>query len=155
LAKQAELKAKGISDVITYCVNDGAVMKAWAADQKVEDSMITMLGDPSSEVTKALGLVLDHPGPMSVLGNDRCKRFSMFIDDGIIKNINVAEAEDDPAGDANPSATLVEQMLLDIPDAGTGGDSDSTPKPDKVSDPAAFVADSITAAKVVVFSKSY
>jgi len=116
LAKQAELKAKGVTDVITYCVNDGAVMKAWAADQKTDGSMIKMLGDPRSEVTQALGLVLDHPGPMSVLGNDRCKRFSMFIDDGIIKTINVAEAEDDPAGDANPTATLVEQMLKDIPD---------------------------------------
>jgi peroxiredoxin len=116
LAKQAELKAKGVTDVITYCVNDGAVMKAWAADQKTDNSMIKMLGDPRSEVTQALGLVLDHPGPMSVLGNDRCKRFSMFIDDGIIKTINVAEAEDDPAGDANPTATLVEQMLKDIPD---------------------------------------
>jgi len=98
-------------------------MKAWAADQKTEDSIIRMFGDPRSEVTQALGLVLDHPGPMSVLGNDRCKRFSMFIDDGIIKKINIAEAEDDPAGDSDPSATLVEQMLKDIPDLEGAADS--------------------------------
>lgn len=116
LANEAALKAKGVTDVITYCVNDGAVMKAWAADQKVGDSIIQMFGDPSSELTEALGLVLDHPGPMSVLGNSRCKRFSMYIDDGIIKTINVAEAEDDPAGDDNPTSTLVEKMLEDIPD---------------------------------------
>lgn len=97
-------------------MNDGAVMTAWAADQKVGDSIISMYGDPTSALTSALGLGLDHPGPMSVLGNKRCKRFSMYIDDGVIKTINVAEAPDDPAGDANPTSTLVEKMLEDIPD---------------------------------------
>lgn len=114
LSEEDELKAKGISDVIVFCVNDGAVMTAWAKDQGVEDSIITFLGDPRSELTKALGLVLDHPGPMSVLGNQRCKRFSMLIDDGIIKTINVAAAADDPAGDDNPTVSLVEKMLADL-----------------------------------------
>mmetsp|Transcript_31857 Transcript_31857/g.101450 ORF Transcript_31857/g.101450 Transcript_31857/m.101450 type:complete len:90 (+) Transcript_31857:576-845(+) len=89
-------------------------MTAWAKDQGVEGSIITFLGDPRSELTKALDLVLDHPGPMSVLGNPRCKRFSMLIDDGVIKTVNVAAAEDDPAGDDNPTVTLVEKMLEDL-----------------------------------------
>jgi len=114
LSKQDELKAKGVSDVIVYCVNDGAVMTGWAADQGVEGSMITFLGDPRLEVTEALGVVMDHPGPMSVLGTKRCKRFSMLIDDGIIKTINISEGPDDPAGDNDPSASLVEKMLEDL-----------------------------------------
>jgi len=114
LAKQDELKAKGISDVLVYCVNDGAVMTAWAEDQGVNGSIITFLGDPRSELTKALDLVLDHPGPMSVLGNTRCKRFSMLIDDGVIKTLNVAASDDDPAGDDNPTISLVEKMLEDL-----------------------------------------
>jgi len=89
-------------------------MTGWAKDQGVQGSIIKFLGDPRSEVTKALGLVLDHPGPMSVLGNPRCKRFSMLIDDGVIKTINVAAAEDDPAGDGNPTVSLVEKMLSDL-----------------------------------------
>mmetsp|Transcript_31854 Transcript_31854/g.101437 ORF Transcript_31854/g.101437 Transcript_31854/m.101437 type:complete len:90 (+) Transcript_31854:576-845(+) len=89
-------------------------MTAWAKDQGVEGSIITFLGDPRSELTKALDLVLDHPGPMSVLGNPRCKRFSMLIDDGVIKTVNVAATEDDPAGDDNPTVTLVEKMLEDL-----------------------------------------
>jgi len=89
-------------------------MTAWAKDQGVEDSIITFLGDPRSELTQALGLVLDHPGPMSVLGNRRSKRFSMFIDDGVIKTINVAASPDDPAGDDNPTVSLVEKMLEDL-----------------------------------------
>lgn len=76
--------------------------------------MVTLLGDTRSELTEALGLVLDHPGPMSVLGTPRCKRFSMLLDDGIIKSINVAATEDDPAGDDNPKISLVEKMLMDL-----------------------------------------
>lgn len=104
----------GISDVIVYCVNDGAVMTGWAKDQGVAGTMIKFLADPRSEVTKALGLELTHAGPMSVLGNPRCKRFSMFIDNGVIKAINVAASPDDPAGDDDPSASLVEKMIEDI-----------------------------------------
>jgi len=92
------LRAKGVSDVLVYCVNDGAVMAGWARDQGVEGSIISFLGDPRSELTQALGLVLDHPGPLSVLGNPRCKRFSMLIDDGVIKIMNIAGSEDDPTG---------------------------------------------------------
>lgn len=100
--------------MFVYCVNDGAVMKGWADDQAIDGSIIKFLGDPRSELTQALGVVLDHPGPMSVLGNPRCKRFSMLIKDGIIKSINVAAFEDDPAGDDNPEISMVDQMLEDL-----------------------------------------
>jgi hypothetical protein len=29
--------------------------------------------------------VLDHPGPMGVLGYKRCKRFALYIVDGVVK----------------------------------------------------------------------
>jgi len=89
-------------------------MTGWAKNQGISGSIVTFLGDPRSELTQALGLVLDHPGPMSVLGNPRCKRFSMLIDNGVIKSINVAAAEDDPAGDSNPTVSLAEKMLEDL-----------------------------------------
>jgi len=100
--------------VLVYCVNDGAVMLGWAKAQGTEGSIVSLLGDPRSEVTRALGVTLDHPGPMSVLGNPRCKRFSMLIDDGVIKTINVAHTAEDPAGDSDPSVSLVEKMLEDL-----------------------------------------
>jgi len=114
LEKQDALKAKGIDEVIVYAVNDGAVMEAWAKDQGVAGSMITFLADPKSELTEALGVVLDHPGPMSVLGNPRCKRFAIYADDGVIKTFNVSEGPDDPAGDADPSASCVDVMLKSV-----------------------------------------
>jgi peroxiredoxin len=89
-------------------------MTGWAKDQGTEGTMVKLLGDPRSELTNALGLVLDHPGPMAVLGNPRCKRHSLLVDNGIIKAINVAEGPDDPAGDGNPDAAMPAQMLKDL-----------------------------------------
>lgn len=103
--------------MIIYAVNDGAVMGAWSTDQGVAGSCITFLADPTSVFTKSLDLVLDDPGVMSVLGNPRCKRFSLLVDDGIVKKVNVAEGEGDPAGDNKPDISLVEQMLEDLKSA--------------------------------------
>lgn len=57
LEAQPQLKTRGIDEVLVYCVNDGAVMTAWAKDQGTEESMITMLGDPSRALTDALDMV--------------------------------------------------------------------------------------------------
>jgi peroxiredoxin len=90
-------------------------MDGWAKDQGIKKGdFVKFLGDTRSEVTRALGLVLDHQGPMSVLGNPRCKRFSMMIDKGVIKVLNIAHTADDPAGDDDPSSSLVEKMLADL-----------------------------------------
>lgn len=95
-------------------MNDGAVMDAWEKDQNTAGTLIDLMGDTRSELTKALDLVLDHPGPMGVLGNPRCKRFSMLISDGKIKSLNVAAADDDPAGDDRPEVSMVDKMLTDL-----------------------------------------
>ena len=90
-------------------------MDAWAADQKIEGSMLTFLADPRSEVTQELGMILDHPGPISKLGYNRSKRFAMYIDNGTIKAVKVAEGgpmgEEDPAGDDFPEESLIEAMI--------------------------------------------
>mmetsp|Transcript_11301 Transcript_11301/g.26600 ORF Transcript_11301/g.26600 Transcript_11301/m.26600 type:complete len:200 (-) Transcript_11301:43-642(-) len=114
LAKEAELKAKGVDAVIIYAVNDGAVMSAWAKSQNVEGTSIHMLGDPCSELTRALRVELNDPRVMSVLGNPRCQRFSMLVDHGVIKTINIAAAVDDPSGDLRPEVAMVEKMLQDL-----------------------------------------
>mmetsp|Transcript_36652 Transcript_36652/g.100833 ORF Transcript_36652/g.100833 Transcript_36652/m.100833 type:complete len:97 (-) Transcript_36652:60-350(-) len=89
-------------------------MEGWKKDQGTSGSLIELYGDPRSEVTKALDLVLDHPGPMSVLGNPRCKRFSLLVKDCVVKTANVAAAEDDPAGDERPEISMVDKMLEDL-----------------------------------------
>lgn len=97
--------------MIVMCVNDGAVMEAWAKAQNIEGTNVVFVGDPNSVATRALGVEMTHPGPCSVLGPGRCKRFAMFVENGVIKVFNVSEAADDPAGDARPEASCVEHML--------------------------------------------
>ena len=114
LEHQAALKAAGVDEVMVFCVNDGAVMTAWSKDQGADDSLLTFYGDPSAKLTKALGMVLDHPGPMAKLGYPRSKRFAAYVVDGVVKAVEVSEKPDDPAGDDFPESSCVENMLTHI-----------------------------------------
>jgi peroxiredoxin len=80
-----KLKAKGVDEVWCFAVNDPFVMGAWARDQKASGK-IHFMGDGSAEYTKKLGLELDLNG--RGMGT-RCQRFSMLVDDGVVKKINV------------------------------------------------------------------
>ena len=106
------LKEVGVEEIIIYCVNDGAVMMAWAEDQGVkEDSMVTLMGDPYGDLTSALGMEMTHAGPASVGITGRCKRFALYVENGVVKIVRVAEADDDPAGDDRPEVTLADAMV--------------------------------------------
>lgn len=94
-----------------YAVNDGAVVQAWAKDQKVGLGLVNLMGDPAGELTKALDMELKHPGPESKGLFGRCKRHAIYVENGIIKAVHISESEDDPAGDADPSNTLAETMM--------------------------------------------
>jgi len=101
--------------VYVMCVNDGAVMTGWKKDQGLADSKkIEFVADTHAAMTIALDLVLTtHAGPAGVLGAHtmRCKRSSIYIVNGEIKLLNIAEAEDDPAGDDKPDNSLFSTML--------------------------------------------
>jgi len=85
VASLDKLKAKGISDVICMSVNDAFVMGAWARDQKTVGK-VRMMGDGSAAYTKALGLEFD----LTAKGlGVRCQRFSMLVDDGVVKALNI------------------------------------------------------------------
>ena len=85
LANYDQLKAKGVAEIVCMSVNDPFVMGAWARDQKT-GGKVRMMGDGSADFTKALGLVLDLTAKgMGV----RCQRFSMLVDDGVVKTLNI------------------------------------------------------------------
>jgi peroxiredoxin len=89
-----------------------AVMDAWSMDQGLlGNDFMTMMADPKSDLTKALDMEMTAEGPLSVLGTVRSKRTALYVDDGEIKIVRIAEAEDDPAGDARPEVTLAPAML--------------------------------------------
>ena len=97
------LKAKGISDVICMAVNDAFVMGAWARDQKT-GGKIRMMGDGSADFTKALGLEID----LSARGlGVRCQRFSMLVDNGVVKVLNVEKPGQYEVSDAE---TMLRQL---------------------------------------------
>jgi glutaredoxin/glutathione-dependent peroxiredoxin len=85
LANYEKLKAKGVDTIACLSVNDAFVMGAWARDQHA-GSKVRMLADGSAAYTKALGLELDLTARgMGV----RCQRFSMLVDDGVVKALNI------------------------------------------------------------------
>ena len=103
--------------MLIFCVNDGAVMTAWKENQGlIASRMIEFLADTQSEATQALDLQLTHPGPGGVLGahTKRCKRSAMYVVDGVVKVLQVAESPDDPAGDDFPEVSCLENMLVEI-----------------------------------------
>ena len=77
------LKAKKVDEVWCISVNDGYVMAAWGKELGAIGK-VRMLGDGSAELTKKLGLERDHEG-MGL----RMKRFSMLVDDGVVKQLNI------------------------------------------------------------------
>jgi len=80
-----KLKAKGVDEIWCLAVNDAFVMHAWAVDQKAQGK-IRFLGDGSAEYAKKLGLELD----LNARGmGTRMQRFSMLVDDGVVKQLNV------------------------------------------------------------------
>jgi glutaredoxin/glutathione-dependent peroxiredoxin len=97
------LKAKGVDEVWCLATNDGYVMAAWGREQKAIGK-IRFLGDGSADFTKKLGLELD----LSAHGMGlRMKRFSMFVDDGVVKQLNIEEGGKFEVSDAK---TLLRQI---------------------------------------------
>jgi len=80
-----KIKAKKVDEIWCLAVNDAFVMGAWAKDQK-SGGKVRMLADGSAAYTKALGLELDLIGRgMGV----RSQRYSMLVEDGVVKKLNV------------------------------------------------------------------
>ena len=88
LGKLDDFTAKGVDEICVVSVNDMFVMDAWAKHSGGAGK-ITFLADGSAEFTRAIGLELDASGfGMGV----RSKRYSMFIDDGVVKVLNIEDA---------------------------------------------------------------
>ena len=83
----AEIKAKGVDMVACIAVNDPFVMDAWGREHNC-DGNIVMLGDGSGEFTRAVGLELDR---MKEGMGMRSQRYSMLVDNGVVKGLHVEE----------------------------------------------------------------
>uniref|UniRef100_A0A665XCU4 Peroxiredoxin-5 n=1 Tax=Echeneis naucrates TaxID=173247 RepID=A0A665XCU4_ECHNA len=80
--QQAEnFKSKGIQEVACISVNDAFVMAAWGKEHGADGSV-------NYEIT--LDLLLETLDQIvQALGNKRSKRYSMLVEDGVVKKVNV------------------------------------------------------------------
>jgi glutaredoxin/glutathione-dependent peroxiredoxin len=97
-----KIKAKGIDTIVCMSVNDAFVMGAWGKAQNADE--VVMLADGNGEFTKALGLEMDATGYGMGM---RSKRFSMIVDDGVVKHLAV-----EPAGgvDVSSAEKILEKL---------------------------------------------
>jgi len=103
VANYDKLKAKGVDEIWCVATNDAFVMGAWGRTQKAGNK-VRMLADGSAFWTKALGLELDLTARnMGVRSN----RYSMLVDDGMVKQLNVEGPGKFEVSDAE---TMLKQM---------------------------------------------
>src|SRR5690349_11945826 len=85
IQQHGALKAKGVDAIACLSVNDAFVMGAWGTQQGAGDKVI-MLADGNGDFTRAVGLEMD--GSKFGMGK-RSQRYSMVVDDGVVKSLNV------------------------------------------------------------------
>ena len=100
-----DFRAKGVEEVICIAVNDPFIMDAWGKSTGAAEAGIVMLGDATSEFTKAIGMNFTAP-PVGFY--DRSKRYAMLVDDGVVTVLN----EEGSPGECEISAgeTLLAQV---------------------------------------------
>ncbi|MEM9285065.1 MAG: peroxiredoxin [Pseudomonadota bacterium] len=84
--KAADLKAKGVDQIVCMSVNDAFVMNAWGEGANAGD--IVMLADGNGDLTKALGLEMDGKGFGMGM---RSQRFAMVLDGTTVKQLFVED----------------------------------------------------------------
>ena len=81
------IKAKGVDTIACVSVNDVHVMNAWGKASGA-DGKVMMLADGNGDFTRAVGLVFD----LKAAGmGERSRRYSMLVEDGVVKTLNVEE----------------------------------------------------------------
>src|ERR1043166_9247765 len=93
------IKNKGVDSIAIVSVNDAFVMNAWKRDTDQRDEAIFLAADQlyetvspadgNADFTKGIGMELDASA--NGLGI-RSKRYSMLVEDGVVKKLNVEPA---------------------------------------------------------------
>ncbi|KAL0489970.1 peroxiredoxin [Acrasis kona] len=101
-----EIKKSGIDEIYCLSVNDAFVMFQWAKAQGV--TKVKMLPDGNGDFSKALGTLVHKTN----LGfGPRSWRYSMLVEDGVIKKIFTEENQRDNAEDDAFKVSNVETFV--------------------------------------------
>lgn len=87
---EADLRARGVDEILCLSVNDGFVMDAWAEATGAKASGIIFIADAEAQATRAMGLAFSAP-PVGLI--DRCQRFVLLAKDGKVSYVAI---EDNP-----------------------------------------------------------
>ncbi len=85
---KSQFDDKGVDEIICVSVNDPFVMKAWGDSTGAEEAGLTLLSDPESAFTKAIGMDFDAP-PAGLIA--RSRRYAMLVEDGTVSLLQVEE----------------------------------------------------------------
>ena len=89
-----EFRKLGVDAVVCLSVNDAFVMFQWAKSRNIEK--IFMLPDGNGDFTRRMGMLVER---MNTGMSYRSWRYSMFVDDGVIKQVFAEpDVRDNPAG---------------------------------------------------------
>jgi peroxiredoxin len=97
------LQQRGVDEIWCVSVNDGYVMAAWGKELGAFGKL-RLLGDGNAEFARALGLENDIT--RSGMGV-RSKRYSLLVESGIVKQVNVEQPGKFEVSDA---ATMLRQV---------------------------------------------
>lgn len=86
IAKADDFFARGVDTIAVTAVNDVHVMHAWA---KANPGKVEFLSDGNGAFVKSIGL--DYDATERLMGPVRSRRYAMFVDDGVVKVLNVEE----------------------------------------------------------------
>jgi cytochrome c peroxidase len=102
---KGDFDAKGVDEIICISVNDPFVLGAWGETTGAAAAGITLLGDPQSAFTKAIGMDFDAP-PAGLIG--RSQRYAMVVEDG---KVRVLHTEESPgACDVSAGESILAEM---------------------------------------------
>lgn len=96
-----QMQEKGVDDIICLSVNDAFVMDAWGKASNAEH--ITMLADGNGNFSKLIGLDMDT----DTFGGIRSQRYSMLVENGVVKSLHVEEPGKFEVSDAE---TMLESL---------------------------------------------
>lgn len=96
-----KFKAKGIDHIICLSVNDAFVMDAWGKVSNAEE--IIMLADGNAFFTRQIGMDMNT----SNFGGVRSLRYSIYVEDGEVKKLNV---EDPGRFDVSDAQTMLDSL---------------------------------------------
>ncbi len=98
-------EAKGVDAIVCFSVNDAFVMEEWAKNQHAE--RITFVPDGNGELAEKMGMLVDKRN----LGfGSRSWRYSMLVDDGVIKKMFIEPEQDGDPFEVSDADTMLRHL---------------------------------------------